>query len=92
MSNPYDVLKEWYEKLQKVPENVDKTWFQNRGRELEKLLSELFNLESLEPRTSYRPKGQQIDGSFYFDGKFFLLDQIKLYFFLDQIPLHLQHL
>ncbi|MBA7616676.1 hypothetical protein ES703_23974 [subsurface metagenome] len=74
MSNPYDVLKEWYEKLQKVPENVDKTWFQNRGRELEKLLSELFNLESLEPRTSYRPKGQQIDGSFYFDGKFFLLE------------------
>lgn len=74
MSNPYDVLKEWYEKLQKVPENADKTWFQNRGREFEKLLSKLFNLESLEPRTSYRPRGQEIDGSFYFDGKFFLLE------------------
>ncbi len=74
MSNSYDVLKEWYEKLQKVPENVDKTWFQNRGREFGKLLSELFNLESLEPRTSFRPRGEEIDGSFYFNGKFFLLE------------------
>ncbi|KKN38718.1 hypothetical protein LCGC14_0750700 [marine sediment metagenome] len=74
MSNPYKVLKEWYEKLQKVPKNVDKKWFQNRGREFEKLLSKLFKLESLEPRTSYRPKGEEIDGSFYFDGKFFLLE------------------
>ena len=47
---------------------------QKRGYEFEKLISaKLFN-EGLEPRTSYKAKGEQIDGSFFWEGQTFLLE------------------
>jgi hypothetical protein len=48
--------------------------FQQRGRELEKLLYDLFNAHDLYPRGPFSLIGEQIDGSFELDGDFFLLE------------------
>jgi hypothetical protein len=45
-----------------------------RGYTLEKLISAVLTNENLEPRTSYRPRGEEIDGSFYWHGQTFLLE------------------
>jgi len=47
---------------------------QKRGYEFEKLIKAKLKNESLEPRASYRPKGEQIDGSFFWEGQTFLLE------------------
>ncbi|MEZ4293365.1 MAG: restriction endonuclease [Polyangiaceae bacterium] len=45
-----------------------------RGHRFEKFLNRLLAHEKLQPRTRYRPSGEEIDGSFYLDGRFFLLE------------------
>jgi hypothetical protein len=44
---------------------------QKRGYEFEKLIEAKLQNEKLEPRASYKPKGEQIDGSFFWEGKTF---------------------
>lgn len=73
-SNNYDDLRNRYNELQRVPEDADRAWFQNRGREFENLLKDLLTLEGLEPRIRIRPIGQEIDGSFYFNGRYILIE------------------
>jgi len=53
------------------PTTFDK---RNRGRQFELLLNNLLKIEDLEPRTSYRPDGEEIDGSFIFGNKIYLLE------------------
>jgi hypothetical protein len=45
-----------------------------RGYDFERLLHMLLSVDELEPRTGYKPKGEQIDGSLYLDGRFHLLE------------------
>lgn len=47
---------------------------QQRGFEFEKLIEAKLGNESLEPRASYKPKGEQVDGSFFWAGQTFLLE------------------
>ena len=48
--------------------------FQQRGFDLEKFLKKLFDLFDLDPRAAFRISGEQIDGSFSFEGTDYLLE------------------
>ncbi|MDA8136036.1 MAG: hypothetical protein M0T82_15555 [Desulfobacteraceae bacterium] len=45
-----------------------------RGYHFEGFLYSLFESEGLKPSTNYRPVGEEIDGSFILEGRFFLLE------------------
>ena len=47
---------------------------QQRGFELEKFLNELFILFDLDPKSSFKVAGEQIDGAFTFDNNDYLLE------------------
>jgi len=47
---------------------------QKRGAELEAVMKELFDLFDLDPRASFRIKGEQIDGAFTLDGTDYLFE------------------
>jgi len=47
---------------------------QKRGFEFEELIKAKLNHENLEPKSGYKPRGEQIDGSFFWQGKTFLLE------------------
>lgn len=47
---------------------------QNRGHQLEKFLNELFTFFDLDPKSSFKITGEQIDGSFTFDNTNYLLE------------------
>ena len=47
---------------------------QNRGFQLENLIYSILENENLEPRSGYKPDGEQIDGSFFWNGQTFLLE------------------
>lgn len=68
------VLKSLYQKLCNVPADAKAVWFQSRGYKFEKLLFALLHADALDPRTSYKTAGEQIDGSFFLDGTIFLLE------------------
>jgi hypothetical protein len=63
-----------YEALAGLPNDVDGNAKRRRGFAFERLLNRLFFHEALEPRTGYRPAGEQIDGSIYLDGRVYLLE------------------
>lgn len=56
------------------PENSDPSWFRKRGRVFEKILTGMLSKEKMEPRTSMRPSGEEIDGSFAIGDNFYLLE------------------
>ncbi len=60
--------------LLEPPEGADPAWFQRRGRSFERVLKQMFELEGMAPRASMRPSGEEIDGSFSMDDRFFLLE------------------
>lgn len=67
-------LKDLFDHLKddkNFPNAIDK---RKRGKDFETLLNELLKLEGLDPRTSYRPSGEEIDGSFYYGNRIFLLE------------------
>ncbi|MEN8218995.1 MAG: restriction endonuclease [Pseudomonadota bacterium] len=47
---------------------------QQRGYEFEKFIFDLLEYENLSPSPSYRYRGEQIDGFFEFENRFFLLE------------------
>lgn len=59
---------------QKYKELVSLTNSQRRGYELECLLRELFDLFDLDPKASFKLRGEQIDGAFTFEGIDYLLE------------------
>ena len=60
--------------LLEPPEGADPVWFQRRGRCFERVLKKMFELENMAPRASMRPSGEELDGSFAMDDRFFLLE------------------
>ena len=68
-----DIKKE-YDKLNKPPVLANAQWYRNRGFDFERLINKLLKDEGLEPRTSYKVTGEQIDGSFVYGNKVYLLE------------------
>ncbi len=56
------------------PEPVPKGWFQERGRRFERVIRRILEEARLEPRTNYRPSGEEIDGSFVAGGRYYLFE------------------
>ncbi|SFN44721.1 Restriction endonuclease [Formivibrio citricus] len=67
-------IKDKYAELCAPPDDADAVWFRQRGYQFEVLLADLLRADSLDPRTSYKAPGEQIDGSFFLDGSVFLLE------------------
>lgn len=74
MGPDLDYLKEKYEKLINFAANADAAAKRRRGFDFERLLNKIFSFEQLEPRTGYRPVGEQIDGSIYLDGRVYIFE------------------
>jgi len=53
------------------PDAVSK---RSRGREFERLINSLLTLEELNPNSSFRPDGEEIDGSFIVGQTVFLFE------------------
>ena len=45
-----------------------------RGRLLERILATMFDDAGLAPRLTYRPKGEEVDGSIWFHGRTILIE------------------
>ncbi len=67
-------IKEQYRKLCNPPEEANLAWYRKRGFEFEKVLNECLSSDGLDPRSSFKTEGEQIDGSFFLDGSVFLLE------------------
>lgn len=67
-------LRQWYTELSELAAEADAVAKRRRGYDFEKVLKGLLESEGLEPRSSYKSPGEQIDGSFYLDGGFLLLE------------------
>lgn len=67
-------IKDTYTELCAPPDDADAAWFRKRGYRFESLLADLLRAGDLDPRTSYKASGEQIDGSFFLDGTVFLLE------------------
>lgn len=67
-------IKDTYAELCAPPEGADAAWFKQRGYRFESLLADLLRTDNLDPRTSYKAPGEQIDGSFFLDGTVFLIE------------------
>lgn len=66
--------KTLFAELQSPPDGADGNWYRQRGFKFEKILQIVLEQDKLEPRAGYKPDGEQIDGSFFLDGKVFLLE------------------
>lgn len=72
--NSLDEIRKEYEKLASLSADADGNARRRRGYDFERLLNKLFVLDDLEPRTGFKPAGEQIDGSLYLDGRIYLLE------------------
>ncbi|RZL23524.1 MAG: hypothetical protein EOP31_17910 [Rhodococcus sp. (in: high G+C Gram-positive bacteria)] len=70
----YAAILSSYQKWCDEPDPVPKGWAQRRGYEFERMLNALFTLEQLDPRTNYRPDGEEIDGSLVVDNRTYLIE------------------
>lgn len=59
-------------RLKKLKEGIGSS--QDRGREFERYLNQIFSEEGLDPRGSFRPKGEEVDGSITFNGRTFVVE------------------
>ena len=57
-----------------LPDTATSVQKADRGRALEKILSAMFKESGLDPRLSYRPTGEEIDGSIWLDGRTVLVE------------------
>jgi hypothetical protein len=63
-----------FRQLKEEPDPSRPGWNQARGRGLERLLHEALRRAGLDPRPPYRPSGEELDGSFKFEGRYFLYE------------------
>lgn len=57
-----------------IPDTASAAEKQARGRALEQILYSAFSECGYKPQTSYRPKGEEIDGSFWYHGRTILIE------------------
>lgn len=70
----FDEIVTDYQRMLDIPPDAEVRAKQGRGYAFERLLNRLLSFDSLEPRTSYKAAGEQIDGSLYLDGRIYLLE------------------
>ena len=68
-----DALRSTYLELASL-DSSPPNFRQRRGRRFEDFLTRLLTANDLSPRTSYRPSGEEIDGSFVLDSRPYLLE------------------
>ena len=68
--SPEELLLSW----SMPPEGVAPKWYQDRGRALEGIIHEVLTRDGLQPRTRFRPEGEEVDGSFVLHHRTFLLE------------------
>ena len=73
MLKKYELWNE-FKRLNDPTTHTTATAKRRRGYHFEGFLYSLLESEGLEPSTNYRPAGEEIDGSFILDGRFFLLE------------------
>jgi hypothetical protein len=66
--------RESFRRADQLPEDASAAARRTRGKDFERILHGLFAEANLEPRTSYRPVGEEIDGSFIHNFRPFLLE------------------
>ena len=66
-------FRSWYATAKKT-QSASAQWYRTRGLEFERALFHLLDSAGLRPRSSYRPHGEQIDGSFVLAGRVYLLE------------------
>lgn len=64
----------WFDAARVLPSGATKEEKANRGREFEAALVEMFTESDLAPRSNYRPRGEEIDGSIWLDGRTYLFE------------------
>lgn len=67
-------FREWFKASKVPPAGAKAEWYRRRGRQFERALYHLLKGEGLRPRTNFRPKAEEIDGSFEYRHKYFLLE------------------
>jgi hypothetical protein len=67
-------FRNWYEAAKNLPRSSAASAYQRRGFQFERAINLLLADEGLNPRTSFKPKGEQIDGSFLWGKRHFLLE------------------
>src|ERR1035437_7101163 len=63
-----------YERLKRLPHDELAKTKRQRGRDFENILRDLLGLEDLDPEIRLRPDGEEIDGSFKLQTRYFLLE------------------
>lgn len=71
-SNSFDIALQRLKGI--YVQSLSNTNPQKRGFQLEVLMKELFDLFDLDPKASFKNQGEQIDGSFSFDGHDYLAE------------------
>ncbi|APE12542.1 hypothetical protein BO226_24570 (plasmid) [Rhodococcus sp. 2G] len=66
--------RKWFSAAHELPPTATKAEKADRGREFEGALIEMFNEDGLKPRASYRPTGEEVDGSIWLDGRTYLFE------------------
>ncbi|NKT12011.1 hypothetical protein GS894_23880 [Rhodococcus hoagii] len=66
--------RKWFTTARGLPSNASPAEKANRGREFEAALVEMLSEAKLQPRKGYRPIGEEIDGSFWLDGRTYLFE------------------
>ncbi|MFH5228859.1 hypothetical protein [Antrihabitans spumae] len=64
----------WFGAARTLSSSATKEEKANRGRELEAALFGMFTEAYLAPRSNYRPRGEEIDGSIWLDGRTYLFE------------------
>jgi len=67
-------FREWFSSAKTPPADARPTWYRTRGLHFERALHHLLATEGLSPRTSFKPKSEQVDGAFECDLRYFLLE------------------
>lgn len=67
-------LFERYKDMLNPPQDANARWYRTRGYNFEKLIYDMLEKENLEPSKSYKVKGEQIDGSFFYGERIFLVE------------------
>jgi len=66
--------KKFYEKLNSLTDESTAKEKRKRGKDFEVLLRMILDENGLSPKLSFRPKGEEIDGSFMLNDRIFLLE------------------
>ncbi|WP_311211034.1 MULTISPECIES: restriction endonuclease [unclassified Aeromicrobium] len=63
-----------FRRAEALPSDAGGVHKRARGRQFERILSAAFEEAGLQPRLSYRPRGEEIDGSIWFEGRTILIE------------------